>query len=404
MSLREHLAEGPIAGALFQPERALYWLAKSPRGSRVGIEVLDDIAVDSGDGLLILEQDKSSIGAAPPLGDRSQNLWNTLATWLSAVRDGEVELSKTRFFLVTNKQLSPSWVQRLQSGAANKADRTTLAHELRKLGKKPPKTIKANVTTVLSFSDSEIADLLMRTIVEDASNRSAGSGAHDQIVSLLHIAPGCDPGRVLEALLGWVVSTTLTLLRARQPAWLEGSAFDRRLLETQRDMVEVCFRERAASLLKVSDAQRAEQMSRLFVEQVRLLGFDDEGERIIDAIDDVLRCEAEMTRFAKEGSITEDSVLAFNDSLLDRWRSVFRRHCRALGKANPQCEADRTSAGQDIYEETLDHREMLAGQPTQQQYLTRGAYHRIADRIDGNGKPALGWHPDFASHLTPKAK
>ena len=53
-----HSAAGQMAGYLFQPERALYHLATGSRGSVVGIETLDDIAVVSQDGSIKLEQAK----------------------------------------------------------------------------------------------------------------------------------------------------------------------------------------------------------------------------------------------------------------------------------------------------------------------------------------------------------
>jgi hypothetical protein len=39
---------------------------------------------------------------------------------------------------------------------------------------------------------------------------------------------------------------------------------------------------------------------------------------------------------------------------------------------------------------TENHREMLAGNETEQVYLTSGTYHRLADASQ------IGWHPRFS--------
>jgi hypothetical protein len=38
---------------------------------------------------------------------------------------------------------------------------------------------------------------------------------------------------------------------------------------------------------------------------------------------------------------------------------------------------------------TVDHREILAGAPTEQVYLTAGTYHLLADLMK------VGWHPRY---------
>ena len=399
VALTDHLAAGSTAGSFFQAERALHWLAHSDQAARVGIEVLDDVAVITGDGLVILEQDKSSVGTGAPLGNRSRNLWNTFATWFEAVRDGDVDLDQTRFFLTTNKQLGDCWVRTLQSAERNTDCMRELAAKLRRLGVEPTETLAPFVTRALAFSDDEIADVLQRTWVEDASTSSSGTALRATVAQRLHLPPGCDPERVLDSLLGWIVSATLSLIRSGKAAWLEVSGFNRQLFEIENAFTDRKFRETAASLLKVTEVERAREMGRLFVEQIRLLEFDEEGEQIIEAIDDFLRCQEQMTRFAQEGNITEEDVRRFQDSLQQRWQMIFRRNCRGASRSGDPTDERHVQTGQDVFQETLEHRENLANQPTTQYYLTRGSYHKLADERLDDGTPVVGWHPNFAERL-----
>src|SRR6185312_1162139 len=100
-----HSAAGQMAGYLFQPERALFRLATSSRDDVIGIETLDDIAVVSPDGSTKLEQAKHYVSDAN-LSGRGKDFWKSLNIWLEAIENEEVEISKTEFFLVTNKTAS----------------------------------------------------------------------------------------------------------------------------------------------------------------------------------------------------------------------------------------------------------------------------------------------------------
>lgn len=402
MPLNEHLAAGSIVGAFFQAERALWRLAESSRGAEVGIEVLDDVAVRGGvDGLLILEQDKSSVGSGVPLGDRSRNLWNTLGIWLHAIRDGEAGIDTTRFCLVTNKHLGECWVQRLQSAQGDAERCLQLARELRRIGRRPAESLVDYVATVIAFSEEEIAGLLAVTEVEDASSASAGRALRERIVSALHLTEGVSPEEIVQELLGWVVEETLRKVRAGEPAWLTREAFDNRLCQLIYQHHDAVFRERAARLLTVvlTAEDRERKRNDLFVRQLLLLELADDDEQLLEAIDDVLCCEIEFTRLAEDGNVTEKDVLAFQDRLSRRWRDIFRRHRRLLQQRGDLPDGAAASAGLDILSETLEHREPLAGQQTVEHYLTRGTYHQLADQVAPNGSPTLGWHPYFQTLL-----
>ena len=91
MSLSQHSAAGANAGFSYQFERAMYWLAKSQAGSVIGVETDDDVAVRGPGDARLLEQNKHSIrDDGEPFGDRSKDLWNTLAVWVEALDSKEV--------------------------------------------------------------------------------------------------------------------------------------------------------------------------------------------------------------------------------------------------------------------------------------------------------------------------
>jgi hypothetical protein len=107
----------------------------------------------------------------------------------------------------------------------------------------------------------------------------------------------------------------------------------------------------------------------------------------------LIRCNIEKDRLAADGNITDGDWLSFETTLLDRWERIRTR----IPRLNPT--SAEKEQGYIIYTDTTgEHRENLAGSPTEQVYLTAGTYHRLA------GTMRVGWHPRYVelmSKLTP---
>jgi hypothetical protein len=172
MSLATHTAAGQAAGYLFQPERALYWLAECSAGSSVGIETEDDVVVRLQGGEAIHEQGKHTVQTGhSPFGDRSKDLWNTLAIWLNGISDGEIVPVRTTFYLTTNAVLSDCIVKRLAS-PDRKLD--TIIAELKAAGENPSNAISKHVNEVLANTDNGLRALLSRIKISDGSHATSG--------------------------------------------------------------------------------------------------------------------------------------------------------------------------------------------------------------------------------------
>lgn len=388
MTLSDHTSPGQMAGFLFQPERALFWLAKSERGSRVGIETEDDIVLRAKAGHSVHEQDKHSINPTGySLGNRSKDLWKTLKIWLQAVDNHEVVLDTTEFYLVTNKILPSECLAKQIGTATTEQDVSQCIQHLREVAADPPEGISQEVNWVLQHNDNSLVDFISKIRIVDGSE-SSGPQLREAIISHLHIASNLPANDILQALLGWVHETTMDLWRNEEAAWLTREAFDiqfNRLISIYQCKA---FVEIASNLVPIPEGEKEKHQNRLFVKQLLLLSLEQEDDLIVDAINDYIRCVSEITRFSKEGSITKSDVEAFMNRLHERWKIIFRRYSHKLaeGEIDQMLEC---STGFDILFDTLNHRENLAGQETQEYYLTRGSYHRLADDL------LVGWHPRF---------
>lgn len=95
-------APGQLLGFSMQYPRALYHLLRSAPKDVVCVEVLGDVATLKSDGELLAEEDKSSI-VGNPLTDKSTDLWKTFSNWIEAIKDGFIDVEKTKFLLYTNR-------------------------------------------------------------------------------------------------------------------------------------------------------------------------------------------------------------------------------------------------------------------------------------------------------------
>ena len=388
MSKNPHSAAGTAAGFDYQFERGLHWLAQSPAGAVIGIETDDDVAARTPSESLF-EQDKhSNHDKGKPFGDRSNDLWNTLAIWLDAIEKKDVPIETTRFLMVTNKTL-PDCIFKQIGKAVTEGEITACIKELGKAGMHPPDDISSLVKRVMrSNSRGVLRALLAKVDSVDASDATGGPDLRRKTIGFLQFPDWCSPtaDTILDELRGWLHKIVLALWEKNQPAWVERNHFVNQLhaiIERRKRQIN---RERAENLIPVTDDSVGQEKGRPFVKQLYLVTDDDTV--VETAIRDYIRCNIEKMRLSREGNITDADWEAFQLTLQSRWAKIRSRVIRMRAGLPDQ------DVGYEIFTETAEgHREKLAGSDTEQVYLTSGTYHRLADLL------SIGWHPRFEDML-----
>lgn len=385
MTLTQHSAPGTNAAFSYQFERALYWLAQSPAGSVIGVETDDDVAVRGADGSHLLEQDKHSIlEDAEPFGDRSKDLWNTLAIWIEALDSEEVAVETTLFLMVTNKLLSDCIAHQI-GRAKSELEITACVAALEAASKNPPKGIAPLMQRVLRFdSRANVRKLISVCEMADGSQATAGPDLRKGTVARLQLPEWClaSSDSIADELLGWLHKTALAAWQQKQPAWIQRDHFVNQLYAIIDRRKREITRERAEHLIPLTETTIGKERGSPFVKQLHLITDDDD---IVDnAIREFIRCNIEKGRLSAEGNVTDDDWKAFEVVLRARWDKIRARVLR-MKKEEPE-----ENIGFEIFTDTTEeHREKLAGLDTEQVYLTSGTYHRLADMI------RVGWHPRF---------
>src|SRR5262245_8649300 len=95
---RSSEAPGSLYGFSLQITRMFVHLLRAEDGDDVSIEVIDDIATVTEDGLTTAEQAKSR-ATKNPLSNRAVDFWKTVRNWVVAVVDGKIDSAKTTFVL-----------------------------------------------------------------------------------------------------------------------------------------------------------------------------------------------------------------------------------------------------------------------------------------------------------------
>jgi hypothetical protein len=384
--LTKHTAGGQMVGYLWQLERALISLLRAPSGAKVGVEALDDVAlVDAKTGeVLGLEQDKSTVGPLNNLGDGSKNLWKTLCIWAGAAKNGEVDLEKVYLYLVTPIKV-PQGLARLISDARTKEQATGVLSVLHGTvvadGTIPYKT------ELLGHSVDLLTKLVMAVDLIDGDDQYVTGGFEEALNHHYGFNDTEKSKQIAYSLLGWFLRRTITEIRAGQPAWTERTVFFSEL----NGQVERLSYRRALEVIEfvLQDSDVSAHRSSLFVKQLELI--DAEQDEIVEAISDYLKVKALRVKWGRNSRVSREELKVFDDSLLIRWKTIFRR----LSAQGAGGKVGEVATGKQIYYATIDHREPLGGQATEQYFTTRGRYHALANDL----RKKLGWHPKFEELL-----
>ncbi|WP_165748439.1 ABC-three component system protein [Cellulophaga sp. Z1A5H] len=373
-------APGQMLGYLFQIERAVFWLSELKTGGFVGIECGDDIVLKknvNGENE-IYEQDKSSISSKLPYSDLSSDLWKTLGIWLDKIKTSSIDIEDCHFFMVSNRKIPTNRLVWKFSNADNETELDICISLLREIGAKHTGKMTPIISKVLSYKDIELKELIRKIKVFDNAS-SKQPMFKEGIRNNMKIGKEVPFDNIYQNFIGWAFENIVDCWNSKNDAWLEVDSFislSNRLITQYSNRP---FIERTIENLPVSGKDVKSHKTENFVKQLEQIDADDD-EKIM-AINDYLRASSEKTRFAKEANITIQDWKQFEGNLIDRWDMIFKPTCRLSESSSDE------KKGYEIYYKTLIHKEKLCGIDTEQNYTTRGAYHRLANKI------IIGWHP-----------
>lgn len=376
-------AAGQALGYSLQYTRLTTMLLEAEEGSLCSLEVLDDVAEQTGDGTAKLIQSKSSL-TANPVADRAIPLWKTLFNWLEIVKRGLVDPARTVFELYVSRPVEGELISDFNRARSPEEARSAVNKARKKLwGEGPTYDKKAFLPEGLARYANPVLganeEIVLRIIVNLRLVCASGSPQLD-----IEAAIRRDPVSatrvfdIADKLCGWVKRQADKQLEQGLPAVISRDDFHREYVSyvrmVDRDLILKSLGR------KPSDAEKREHMPDIFVQQLDLLelGFEDK----LEAISDFLRACWDRVHWSKAGDVHEDSFIELDENLHRTWLNTSRATCV---EAATKTAVER---GLLLHARCMNHVAKVQGMEAPA-HFTPGCFHRLADDM------SIGWHPDY---------
>jgi hypothetical protein len=380
-ALDKHTAAPSLTGYIYQLSQALLYLLELKEGDTLGIEVIDDIHVDTITGTDLV-QSKLQLTPAS-LTDGSRHLWNTLRIWADAIRDGSLDLSQTRrLVLLTTATTSAGTIAAaLEQGESAKA----VAARLLAVPKSTDVTLRPSFDSVHKLTRTTLTKLVSRVAIAacQPSPKDIGKAIGQQLVrKTFHPRTVQD---AINPLRGWLEARILDA--SGKGITITEAEFGDTLRRIRDSLTETSLPARQFGAA-IAPRDVAGQMDEQYVKQLGLVRADDEV--IVRSIEHFLHASNERNEWVSKGELLPDDLTAFDKDLTDRWKPL---HDMMRLKLEQQSSADHLCKAGLLHFHEVETVHVPIRQGWAYIYLTTGSYHILANRT------VVGWHPDFQRRL-----
>lgn len=379
-------AAGQLLGFSMQFPRALYYLLRSAPKDIVCIELLGDVATLTSEGKLISEEDKSSI-VGNPLTNRSVDLWKTFSNWIEAIKDGDIDVEKTKFVLYCNQSGREGIVTKFSSAQTHLNSILAIKYTKNELKDiKPEHDIWKYYNFVVNKNEALLVEIIQRFELEIGD----GSGFDEVKIEIKKkIVPVGQIDFIMNNLGGWLQKVVLENIAIRKNAIITWEEFNSQfsvLFDQSRCRELIDF-----TMQYSKEDEKVKNQVNIrprYLRQLKAIGLSDD--KIFEAVSDYLRADVNREKWIENEFIDEKVASEFEENLTSFWDN----------------QRERIQITEKTMEETEQGRLLLIDCKMRQETIRNmnppsstiaGTYHALAD------EPILGWHPNW-ERLFPKHK
>lgn len=376
----KHSAANQYLGYALQPVRLFYHLLSCPKGSRVSLEYLDDVAVHYPNGGLYLEQTKSA-QKQNPVSDWAIDLWKAFENWIALIEAGTCVSGAATFSIYVTPPRTGAFVASLSEAATADQLLAAIDNVRKKLGKqKTPPACSAHLNRFLD-SDQTVQKAigLPFTLIADTNDPL------DAIRALLQPSIASEHMDLLiKSGIGQAKQAIDRLIQRGEPPILDAAAFRRdfhafvRLNNLPGLLVSTSEIPDEATVSVIASTRPT------FIRQLELIEIEHEDR--LRAVSDFFRTSADKADWAERGFIFPGSLETWDGELVTR-HGIVRGDVTDLHGHHPP-----SVQGRLVYRQAMQHQAPLEGRAVPA-HFTRGSFHELADR------KRLGWHPNYATLL-----
>lgn len=376
-------APGQLLGYAIQFPRALYHLLKSGPGDAVCVEMLGDVATTALNGEVIAEEDKSSI-VGNPLTDRSTDLWKTFSNWIKAIKNGDLDVKKTKFILYCNQSGRLGIVDKFSS-AQNQSDAQSAIDYAKSELKDTKKEHDIWEYYNYVVNDNEV--LLLEVVERFELQIGVGAG-YDEVRREIRrlLIPESQVEFFIDKISGWLLKKISEKLAEKTPAIIHWEEYERQfkvLFDRAHRLELIDFT--LQDPLNERDIQHQVKIRPCYLRQLDIIGTSDDD--IIEAVTDFLKADVNRQNWIEIGIIDEDIASDFESRLRDYWKNK-RKEIEITNKS-----LSEENRGQLLFVGCKSRMETIRDMQPPSSTIA-GTYHALAD------KPSLGWHPNWQNKIS----
>lgn len=373
-------AAGQLFGYSLQFPRALLRLLQADIGSKIGIEVCGDVAIFFPEGIILTEEDKSSL-SRNALADTSINLWKTFYNWINAINDKELNAKTDRFILYTNHTVPDDAIAKKLSNAHSQeeidAAIQSAQEKLKKISEdKGLFKLKKNVLESNLNVFKEIIpqfELVVDNKADDVYD-SIRNELLKKLVSENHIE------YLLEALTGWVQKTINQLIAEKKQAIISFSDFYQQFqylftqIKSKQTLIDFALSKMPATQELTEKANKRP----IYVRQLEVI--KSSQDEVIRAVSDYFKADANRQQWIEKGLVNEPSMQDFEDRLLSYYDNSRQRILLTTAQEPEEKQ------GKLILLDCQQRQELIADMNPPDRTV-QGSYHVLSDEL------RIGWHP-----------
>ena len=372
---------GQALGYYQQETKMTQLLAEADEGSRVSLEVLDDVAVEGKDGSVSMVQTKSAL-TANPVSDRAISLWKTLANWAEDLST-QTDFSQLLLVLSVSNPRDGDFVAAFHGASSVAAARTEIqrakvffAAELAS-----PDSTEKNLTFHLKRFFAA-TPTIQAEVIRCFRLETSPSSPHADLPKSFKFIPQPQLEDVVRHALGWVKQQAELLMEAALQAILSRDEFHQEMIAYIRKHRERAIL-RSVAPAEVPKDKEAELFPEIFVRQLEIVGAEFNVR--LQAVSDYFRATHDRTHWGESGEIHPSSIEEFDNKLHRSWTNL-RQSCELQNRS--LAEEDR---GLVLFSQCSQHEARLEDQEVPNHSCP--FLHHLAN------EQKVGWHPRYAAVL-----
>ncbi|MFD8931690.1 ABC-three component system protein [Streptomyces mirabilis] len=385
MASSAHEASASALGYIFQAQLALLELLRGqedrPDGA-ISLELHDDVAWEEDGRPVELLQVKHHIRSVRSLGDKDDDVWRTIQSWMDTHAPGDEY--GPMLTLVTTQEARPGTAMAALK-APNPAPAQALDLLIAAAQESKAKETKDARAAFLALQPAQRAVFVQRMRVIDGSPSIDDLDAQVR-VKLRAALPDGHADSFMRQLWAWWYEQTVDMLQKRHTC-VSVTRLMQRISRIRDDYTS----DRLPTLVDREDFPReaeSELADACFVHQLRWVGA---GRQLNKAMVDYYRAYAQTVAWLEDDLVDLDELARFEGNLADEWQREFDWMLDDLDE--DATDREQEQAGKALLRKTLDQTRHRIREAYDEAFFSRGKHHELADR----GR--VGWHPDFEARV-----